>query len=425
MPTEVEDRTSIDVRPEWVCVTMSGRPVPDIVDTVTTRRIDVLDVLRGVAIMGTLGTNIWIFTSPAGPAGALDALGQTGVVETFLRFLTNGKFLALLTLLFGVGLELQYRSAERRGTPWPGRYLWRAALLFTEGLIHYVLVFEFDVLMGYALTSIVVAYLIGRSDRVVRAWMITVGSTFTVVIALATFAMLYGRADATPSTPSTPAGSALFTDGSYLDQVAARVQMIGVYRMEAVLIVPLGIVLFLLGSRLMRGGVFDNSDRGRALRGKLMIIGFGAGAPLSLLTSFAGDAWFLVDRYLLPPLVALGLLALTTTVVHRMSGTAGPVRRGLTSVGRTALSCYVFQNLAASALCYGWGLGLAGRFDGLRPWWVVAAWAGICALFMTLSTLWLRRFERGPLELVWQWAYTAPRSRPAADARTPDGSLRR
>ncbi|OUC86622.1 DUF418 domain-containing protein [Streptosporangium minutum] len=388
----------------------------------TTRRIDVLDVLRGVAIVGTLGTNIWIFTSPAGPEGLLDALGQTGTVETFLRFLANGKFLALLTLLFGVGLELQYRSAARRGAPWPGWYLWRAGLLFLEGLIHYVLIFEFDVLMGYALTSIIVAYLIGRSDRAVRAWMITVGSVFTVLVGLVTLALAYGRAG---MAPPAAAPSTLFSEGSYLDQVAARIELIGVYRIEAVFIVPMGIVLFLLGSRLMRAGVFEESGRGAVLRRKLMVIGFGVGAPLNLLTSFAGETWFLVDRYLLPPLVALGLLALVTTLVHRMAGAPGLLRRGLTNVGRTALSCYVFQNLAAAALCYGWGLGLAARFDGLRPWWVIAAWAGVCALFMTLSTLWLRRFERGPLELVWQWAYMAPQSHLQTNDKVMDNSIKR
>ncbi|GAA5768448.1 hypothetical protein Aros01_04959 [Streptosporangium roseum] len=372
--------------------------------------------------MGTLGTNIWIFTSPAGPEGLLDALGRTGTVETFLRFLANGKFLALLTLLFGVGLELQYRSAARRGAPWPGWYLWRAGLLFLEGLIHYVLIFEFDVLMGYALTSIIVAYLIGRSDRAVRAWMITVGSVFAVLVGLVTLALAYGRAG---MAPPAAAPSTLFSEGSYLDQVAARIELVGVYRIEAVFIVPMGIVLFLLGSRLMRAGVFEESGRGAALRRKLMVIGFGVGAPLNLLTSFAGETWFLVDRYLLPPLVALGLLALVTTLVHRMAGAPGLLRRGLTNVGRTALSCYVFQNLAAAALCYGWGLGLAAEFDELRPWWVVAAWAGVCALFMALSTLWLRRFERGPLELVWQWAYTAPQSHLRTNDKVMDNSIKR
>ncbi|GGL32215.1 hypothetical protein GCM10014719_36900 [Planomonospora parontospora subsp. antibiotica] len=403
---------------------MSGAAAAGIVEGMTSQRIDALDVLRGVAIMGTLGTNIWIFTSPAGPAGALAALEPAGVLETLLRFLTNGKFLALLTLLFGVGLELQYRSARRRGTPWPGWYLWRAALLFAEGLIHYLLIFEFDVLMGYAVTSMIVAYLIGRSDRAVRWWIIGVGSAFTAVVGLLTAALL--------SAPEQQAGPAdgpvtLFTEGSYPDQVAARIESFAFYRLEAVFIVPLGIVLFLLGSRLMRAGVFEGSERGTRLRRRLMHLGFGVGAPLNLLTSFAGEGWFLVDRYLLPPLVALGLLALVTTVAHRLSGTPGLLRRGLTGVGRTALSCYVLQNLVAAALCYGWGLGLAARLADQRPWWPVAAWAGICTLFTVLAALWLRRFDRGPLELVWQWAYRAPqRSRRSGGSGGPgaDGAER-
>ncbi|GAA3039271.1 DUF418 domain-containing protein [Streptosporangium longisporum] len=390
----------------------------------TQRRIETLDLLRGIAIAGTLGTNIWIFTDPGGPAQVLNALGTPGTMETLLRFVTNGKFLALLTLLFGVGLELQYRSAARRNAPWPGWYLWRAGLLFVEGLIHYLLIFEFDVLMGYALTSVIVAYLIGRSERAITIWMVTVGSVFTVLIGLLTAVML---AEGT-GTGTAPAPSTLFSDGSYLDQVTARIQSFGLYRIEIVVIVPLGIVLFLLGSRLMRAGVFEDSERGDALRRRLMVAGFAVGVPLNLLTSFAGPGWFLVDRYLLPPLVALGLLGLVATLARRATGAPGVLRRGLTNVGRTALSCYIFQNLVASVLCYGWGLGLAARLDDLRPWWVPVAWLGICALFMTLSTLWLRRFERGPVEALWQWAYLAPQRRsksPGGDARVSTGSTDR
>lgn len=34
----------------------------------TGGRIAALDVLRGVAILGTLASNVWIFTTPGGPA---------------------------------------------------------------------------------------------------------------------------------------------------------------------------------------------------------------------------------------------------------------------------------------------------------------------------------------------------------------------
>jgi uncharacterized protein len=168
----------------------------------------------------------------------------------------------------------------------------------------------------------------------------------------------------------------------------------------------MGIVLFLLGSRLLRAGLFD--ERGARLRRRLTALGLGVAAPVNLVLSYSGPAWFAVERYVLAPLVALGLLGLITSIVLGMDGAPGMIRRGVTNVGRTALSCYVFQNLAASILCYGWGLGLAAGLDWLRPWWVPVAWAGICLLFMTLTALWLRRFERGPLESAWQWAYRAP-----------------
>jgi uncharacterized protein len=36
---------------------------------VTQQRIGVLDVARGIAILGTLATNIWIFTDPGASSG--------------------------------------------------------------------------------------------------------------------------------------------------------------------------------------------------------------------------------------------------------------------------------------------------------------------------------------------------------------------
>ncbi|WP_228010875.1 DUF418 domain-containing protein [Nonomuraea phyllanthi] len=361
-----------------------------------TRRIDALDVLRGVAIMGTLGTNIWIFTAPGGPVDFL-RLGDSGAVETFLRFLANGKFLGLLTLLFGVGLELQYRSALRRGVAWPGRYLWRATLLLVEGALHFVLVFEFDVLMGYAITAMIVAYVVGRSRRAVTAWVAGAAAVHVAVVALTTAALM---------TAGSGGDTLHYSRLGWPDQVALRLQNVVVFRIEMIFIIPMGIVLFLIGARLLRAGVFE--ERGTGLRTKLIAVGLGLGVPLNLATSFAGPAWFAVDRYLVAPLVSLGLLALITSIVLGMRGAPGTLRRGIAAAGRMSLSCYVFQNLAAGVLCYGWGLGLADRFDGLRPWWVPVAWAGICLTFMALSSWWLRRFSRGPLELAWQWAYRAP-----------------
>ncbi|WP_414945601.1 DUF418 domain-containing protein [Amycolatopsis sp. cmx-11-32] len=369
-----------------------------------TDRIEALDVLRGVAILGTLGTNIWVFADQRGAAGFLDLPtpdSVAGVTELLLRFLSNGKFLALLSLMFGIGMELQYRSARKRGARWPGWHLWRAALLFFEGVVHYTLIFEFDVLIYYAIVSALVAFVIGRSERVISIWLWFQGLVFVTVIGLLTLAQHYRHVPLTidgngPSTTSWPAA------------VADRIVMAGTYRAEAVLVIPLGMFLFLLGSRLMRRGVLADSRQGQRLRNKLMQVGLGMGIPLNLITTFSGASWFFADRYVTAGFVSIGLLGLVTTLVHRLRGEPGPLRRGLISVGRVALSSYILQNLIAGILCYEWGFGLSSTFVSARPWWVIVLYLGVSALIMALSKLWLKWFSRGPVELLWQWAYLRP-----------------
>ncbi|MEV0384707.1 DUF418 domain-containing protein [Nonomuraea sp. NPDC050643] len=360
-------------------------------------RITALDVLRGIAILGTFGTNVWLFAQPGGPAAWFadvlkPAASAAEWAESGLLALANGKFLAMLTVLFGVGIELQYQAARRRGAPWAGRYPVRAAILFAEGLVHYLLVFEGDVLMSYAITSLLVAYLVGRSDRAVRAWIWVLGTLSAVSIALVT-ALLTTLPEQTGTAPYDPAATA-----SWVDQVVHRFTDAGAYRLETLMILPSSVVLFLIGSRLVRAGAFGDSEPGARIRRRLTLWGLGLGLPLNVLVWLAGPDFFLVERYLVPPLIALGLLALVTTWTLRARG--GPTRRGLTAVGRTALSCYVLQNLLAGIVCYGWGLGLAERLAGFRPWWVPVLWAVVSLVNVAAATLWLRRFDRGPLELL-------------------------
>jgi uncharacterized protein len=404
MPADTPLSTSPSRTPER---TPASATAPPSATPGTGGRIAALDVLRGIAILGTLASNIWIFNAPGGPAEWISG-GFAGAepVQRVLQALSNGKFLGLLTLLFGVGLELQYRSMVRRGMPWPGRYALRAGILFVEGLVHYVLVFEFDVLMGYAIASLVAAYLIGRSDRVVRAWGGVLAGLFVVAIAGATALMVATGGSGTASDGGTQAAdTTTMSTASWFDQVLLRLEHMGLFRIELLLIVPSATVLFLVGSRLVRAGLFTTTEDGARLRRRLAGVGLGVGIPLNALTTWAGPDWFLVDRYLVPPLVAVGILALGTTLVARARTRPRLLRRGVEGVGRTALSCYVLQNVLASALCYDWGLGLAGG----GPWQVVAMWAGISLVLMILAPLWLRRWPRGPIELLMHRVYDARR----------------
>ena len=368
-------------------------------------RIQALDVARGVAILGTLATNIWIITHPAGMVGYLanpitpDTAAGWALVQRAAMAVANGKFLALLTLMFGIGLSIQAESARRKGAPWPGSYPVRAGLLFVDGLVNYFLIAEFDVLMGYAFTGLIAAGLVlgaPRTRRLVAGVAAGVHLLLAGVLSVAVLGL---------PAMSTPTGPNVYRDGSWWDLVVFRADNMLAFRAEPLLLIPYFLAMYLIGAALLRRGIF--TDEGAVLRKRLLVIGLGLAWPLDLaIGTFGGVAGFFASRYLLAPVVALGLLALVAHLCLR-HGTSGRGARWLALVGRVSLSCYLVQNLVAGALCYGWGLGLAGWFGPHRVPWTLALYVALCAGLVIGARVWLAHSRRGPLEALWARSHEA------------------
>lgn len=247
--------------------------------TLPASHIAALDVLRGVAILGTLLTNIWIFANLARDFDTVlstSTMAQeitnwftgtaTGpkdelLVDFLLYLVSDGKFLGLLTIMFGIGMEIQRQSALRRGRPWPGGYRWRAGLLVLEGLLHYIFIFSYDVLMGYGLIALVVAGLLARSEKV-QNWAIDLSvSAHLVVLGLITAINWQGKhaADMDLNAMGDDASSweELFPDtAQYWPMVQDRLANFWSGRYEVAIMFAMGIALFLIGARLYRAGLF-------------------------------------------------------------------------------------------------------------------------------------------------------------------------
>jgi uncharacterized protein len=367
------------------------------------RRLEALDVVRGVAIVGTLATNIWVFSHPWGLLGMLSSPTvpgeQAADAQLVLMALAQGKFLALLSLTFGIGLALQHRSAHSHRRRWPGRYLWRAALLFVDGVVNYVLIAEFDVLMGYAVTAAIVSFLLLTRPRAQRAMILVFGGLHVAMISLIVLALT-----AIPGANvdgALPDGPSPYATESFWGLALFRVDNVDVFRAEPVLIGFLSLAMFLAGAALLRAGVFTADGAG--LRRRLMVAGACA-APLDLVLALtATPAGLLLERYVAAPVVGLGLLGLIVELC-RFRGVSGWWARRATEIGRVALSAYLLQNLLGGALFYGWGFGLA---ESLEPWRVpvtVIAFVAITVLVASAAHLWLRRFSTGPVEWLWRAA---------------------
>jgi uncharacterized protein len=93
-------------------------PISTLAPVPQAERIQILDILRGFALFGILLVNMPLFNRPfqtiffpADPA----APWFDRTAEWLIRFLGEGKFYALFSLLFGLGLTLLMGRIEGRG----------------------------------------------------------------------------------------------------------------------------------------------------------------------------------------------------------------------------------------------------------------------------------------------------------------------
>ena len=351
-------------------------------------------MIRGVAIIGTLASNIWLFVAFTGDR-IIDPWWQD-----FLRWSADGKFLGLLTVMFGIGLEIQRQAARRHGRRWPGTYLVRAGLLFLDGALNYILVVQFDVLRGYAIVGFVVAFVLLLPER--RQW-VFIGAALTTHLTLLTVeGFAPGTVTGLPGIVLPGEGPVYETRPTYWQTVHENfLTVFSDITLGGDLgnIIILGLAVFTLGAVLYRNGLFEAG--GARLRKWLMVIGLGVGLPLDVLTFVAGDP-FNFGRYVISPLIAFGVLALMASFYRRRR--VGFVGRRLSAVGQMALTCYVLQNILGRV-----GQTVIGRSplsDQVDPViGTLAMLVVITVLLVLFAELWMRTFRKGPLEYVWDVSF--------------------
>ncbi|MEF3086805.1 DUF418 domain-containing protein [Bacillus altitudinis] len=360
-------------------------------------RIRLLDILRGFAILGTLGTNVWFFAY-AGDTFATDQIADEYENGSFLESLVSmfvyGKMLSLLTIMFGVGLELKYQQAKRKNTTWPGTYLWILLFLFIEGFVHFALVMEYDVLMSYAVTGLLVAFIVRGGSRRIKKGMIVSGVIHLLVTAFLVVFSFSELETESYDESSEPAYEEQLPE-TWISQVQDRLQHFLMYREEAIFIIPMNTFLFLLGVRMMRAGVFYANERGQTLWKTLFRMGLWIGLPLNALVFVPNDIVEFVVRYVFSPFLSIFYIAVVAKLIERTESWF--MWTWFEYVGKMALSCYILQNVICSILFYSWGLGLGGQINAPL---IVLSWLLISLLQIAISACCLNVWGIGPMEYI-------------------------
>ncbi len=389
--------------------------------TIGSERLQVLDALRGFALFGILLANLYSFmgynTYSPEEIVLLPILDRT--VLFFIDWFVEGKFYGIFSILFGVGFALQVDRFRTADSNFSAFWFRRMIVLCCIGLLHMYLVWNGDILTLYSLLGMLLPMFLNLSDRTLLRWIVAL-----LLIPLLIHGLLYLTQEASFWGSMRRFSSGLktkwgFTDRSLLEMRTSDA-VLEVFSVNVLQAIPrpmsylmsgryfqvLG--LFLIGLLLARHWLpkIRNNDisvpTGAIWIG---IIGLIASLGYALIKGAIGTPFALSEIGLIQGVIyhvgstclALGISMLLIYIWA--SGRAKFMFRNLALLGRMALTNYIFQNVTAVLLFFGYGFALMCEV----PFAYIPLIAfGILAAQWAFGRLWLSRFKQGPLEFVWR-----------------------
>lgn len=379
------------------------------------KRIELLDVLRGFALLGILFNNILYFSGYS--YQPLDVLRTNTSFQldeqlyVFLDVVITAKFYTLFSILFAVGFYLQLSRHTDDSAEFLRTYRRRLSILLLIGVLHSLFWFG-DILLLYSLAGfILISFRNVKRRNLFRLALLFIVLPTIVDMALLPFAPASGAAQPAPAHTAFPdmapaAVMSVFRNGSVVDIFQLNIHHL-IWKWLSY--VPSGRIMtvfgiFVLGYYLGSINFFEEQVKSMRLLVYGLVIGLGSTV---LAMAMGGNPYQFpstLSNTLYKSLLVVGQLLLclfyVVSVARLLQTPSGKKILGyLRPVGRMALTNYISQSLICVFLFYNFGLNLIGAI-GLV--YVISIAAGILVCQVILSNLWLKYFEYGPLEWAWR-----------------------
>lgn len=376
-------------------------------------RVEVADVLRGLAVMGIIllhsieHFNFYSFPDTTGQSAWLTFTDKA--VWDGLFFLLGGKAYAVFALLFGFSYFIQYDNLRMRGHDFRLRFCWRLILLFLIGNLN-AMFFTAEVLVLYSLVGFILPLACKMKDK----WIFVLACILLIqpLPLYYTLRACFDPAFVTPALPTGDLWGATFevqSHGTFWETVRVNLwegQLASlawawdngrVFQTAA---------LFLLGFLAGKRGLFLKENLkiwNKVLCGSLLaffpLYGLGNMLPGFIDTPSIRTPLLLIISSLYKFAFMLLLVSAILFAYYRTR-----LQRRLAQIvpyGRMSLTNYITQSIFGSLLFYNWGFGL---HDDL----------GITASFLTGILLfilqfsfcrwWMAHHSHGPMEYLWKRA---------------------
>lgn len=406
------------------------------------KRIQNLDVIRGVALFGILLMNITMFGLEHQAYGDPSVTGGNTGLDLWAWITTNmvfeGTQRAMFSILFGAGVILMTSSMEAAGrTDTADIYfrrniwlvifglvhsyflLWTGEILFYYGVIalflysfrhlksrNLLLIGVFGVAFGFALNSYDANKVLGVYNSNAAAEAILAGGGTLTEDQQGAVDTWIGIAKALKPAASTIAENIETYQGSYagifLLQMGenAHYHKLYTYRyfFDIFGMMIVGMALFKMGVLTLKRST--GFYWGMALGGyaiglsvnyyETMLI---LNSNFSIISFMKANATYDIGR--------IGMVAghLGLLLLFCRSGWFQWLQRSLAAVGRMALTNYVSHSIICAFVFFGFGFSQFGELARHELYYVVFS---IWAAQLIVSPIWLRHYRFGPLEWLWR-----------------------
>lgn len=362
-------------------------------------RIEVVDALRGFALLGVLLANVPLSNDP------LLATIFDGSLNFLSDLLISKKFITIFSILFGFGFYIQMSRAEARGVNFKNYFIKRMTLLFLIGSIHCFVLWDGDIIMSYAFGGFFLLLIRNWSVKKIIILSVIFNVLLTGIIFIGNSALewqVYNYDYALDLVQPTTT--------SYLEYLKVNAIMapwVNFFKdMPITLVYTFGNML--IGVILGKLNFFRLPVQLKKVTKIFIILGFSIGIICSyyyhqvMIGALELDIPMLWVPFVLAAgmiLQSLGYMALFIRLYQK--GFFNKMLLCFKYVGKTALSNYIFQSVLYLVVFYHIldAFQLFGKITNVETYLVAFLFFLVQSL---LSYIWLKRNDQGPLEYLWK-----------------------
>ncbi|NDV45623.1 DUF418 domain-containing protein [Paludibacter sp. 221] len=378
-------------------------------------RIDVADVLRGIAVLGIVllhsveHFNFYSYPDTSTQSQFLNFTDK--IIWDGLFFTFGGKAYAIFALLFGFSFFIQDDNRYKKGEDFRPRFMWRMVLLFLIGNIN-AMFFTGEVLVMYSLVGFVLVLVCRLPSRVI----LVIATVFMLQpVEWAKLITVLFNPDYVPQDSLS----------SHFFEKAYEVQANGTFWETLKMNLWDGqlasltwawehgrifqtAALFMYGLLAGRKRLFlyseNNMKKWLGTLGVALIAYFPLAGLKNMFPDFISDKSILASLNLIFSSYAnfafMSILVSGIVLAFYTSRFYGILMK-IAPYGRMSLTNYITQSIVGSMLFYNWGFGLH-QYLGITYSFLVGI--GLFILQFVFCRWWLKRFTHGPLEYVWKKA---------------------